>query len=124
MVINGVRYRTYQSAYRRRTPGLPRSRNLLLLALDMHPVREPLCCCRAPGDALPACLGGCERWRPAPLAAGAVEACFGPRGGLLLAIVQYPNLFLTAIACECARRRARSPIFVAARPGCQRGLLI
>ncbi|KAL4431404.1 hypothetical protein ABPG75_006660 [Micractinium tetrahymenae] len=41
MVINGVRYRTYQSA---------------------------------------------------------VEACFGRRGGILLAIVQYPNLILTAIA--------------------------
>lgn len=41
MVINGVRYRTYQSA---------------------------------------------------------VEACFGRRGGILLAIVQYPNLVLTAIA--------------------------
>lgn len=39
--------------------------------------------------------------RPArPPPAGAVEACFGRRGGIILAIVQYPNLILTAIACE------------------------
>ena len=31
---------------------------------------------------------------------GAVEAVFGRRGGILLAVVQYPNLVLTAIACE------------------------
>lgn len=30
----------------------------------------------------------------------AVEAVFGRKGGILLAIVQYPNLVLTAIACE------------------------
>lgn len=30
----------------------------------------------------------------------AVEAVFGRRGGILLAVVQYPNLCLTAIACE------------------------
>lgn len=35
---------------------------------------------------------------PPAAAAGAVEACFGRVGGVLLAIVQYPNLFLTAIA--------------------------
>lgn len=30
----------------------------------------------------------------------AVEAVFGRRGGILLAVIQYPNLVLTAIACE------------------------
>ncbi len=29
----------------------------------------------------------------------AVEAVFGRRGGILLAVIQYPNLVLTAIAC-------------------------
>lgn len=35
----------------------------------------------------------------------AVEAVFGRRGGILLAAVQYPNLCLTAIACEYVLQR-------------------
>ena len=41
-----------------------------------------------------------DRPPPTPIPAAAVEACFGKRGGIILAIVQYPNLVLTAVACE------------------------
>ena len=52
----------------------------------------------------------------------AVEAVFGKSGGRLLAVIQYPNLVLTAIACELpAAGRAwmlAPPCPPASRPAC------